>query len=230
MIEITEENYRDIKFNEGIIVCVNKNTEQYRHQGTFNLVVESDYTTNKKHENPNASVSSFTILVYDSLFNYKGFYLSGREGCFAWNKEDLKFQYIRYFLFKDFEELCIWYLQQHKYLIEHNDGENIGYVPKIIPVNTENNDKTRVYEKCGTNTCPPSCPKCLSMENTNKKKKIKRKDKYKDILKLLEIRDRIKGEVELAHLHSQLPFKHDNRMFEYANELNAFLEQEVDAE
>ena len=220
MIEITEENYRDIKFNEGIIVCVNKNTEQYRHQDTFNIVVESDHLTNKKQENPNASVSSFTTLVYDSLFNYKGFYLSGREGCFAWNKEDLKFQYIRYFLFKDFEEFCIWYLQQHKYLIEHNDGENIGYVPKIIPDNIEN----------GTNTCPSSCPKCLSMQNTNKKKKIKRKDKYKDILKILEIRDRISSEVELAHLYSPAPFKHDNRIVEYSNELSAFLEQEVDIE
>lgn len=124
----------------------------------------------------------------------------------------------KFYKFNNLEEFCIWYLQQHKYLIEHNDGENIGYIPKIIPDNIEN----------GTNTCPSSCPKCLSMQNTNKKKKIKRKDKYKDILKILEIRDRIGSEVELAHLYSPAPFKHDNRMIEYANELNAFLEQEVE--
>ena len=250
MIEITEKNYKDIKFN-GIIVGVPKPSANIDFD--FDIYFECAFKTDGRHGYPKRGEGwalhdvGFYYITYDMDYLRDGFYFNSScnislENCFH-------FDNMRYYQFKDFEEFCIWYLQQQKYRIEYDDKEHIGYVPKIIPANTENEDKAWMYDKCGTNTCPkhplmngytefnegykkkggkepfiqtsrPDAPKGQG------KKMIKRRDKYKDILKILELRDRIDSQFNYSG--AQRCINDPRKLKEYTEELFDFLEEGVE--
>ena len=235
MIEITENNYKCIKCN-GVIIGVPK-SENFGYK--FSIYFECAFRSDGKHGYPKQGLwftgdsENFYAIAYDMDYYLKnGFYFNSSSRT-SWT-DCFNFDKVRYYQFKDFEEFCIWYLQQQKYRIEYED-------------------KAWMYDKCGTNTCPNACPKHPPMNGYTEfnegyekkggkesftqtprpdapkgqgKKMIKRRDKYKDILKILELRDRIDSQFNYSG--AQRCINDTRKLKEYTEELFDFLEEGVE--
>lgn len=210
MIEITENNYKCIKCN-GVIIGVPK-SENLGYK--FSIYFECASRSDGKHGYPKQGMwftgdsKNFYAIAYDMDYYLKnGFYFDSSSrtswtNCFNFDK-------VRYYQFKDFKEFCIWYLQCNYYKISQTKIEGEECVPKVIPVNTEEQ----------------TCPKHSSMEN---KKKIKRKDKYKDILEIIEMNNKVNNEIYTNMVGGQLYHPDQARIKRYLEEYTNFLEEEVD--
>ena len=253
MIEITENNYKCIKCN-GVIIGVPKSENLgYKFSIYFECALRSDGKHGYPKQGMwfTGDSENFYAIAYDMDYYLKnGFYFDSSNrtswiNCFDFDK-------VRYYQFKDFEEFCIWYLQHKYYKISQTGVEGEECIPKVVPENTKE-EKTWIHEKCGTNTCPPGCPEHPPMNgytNFNEgyekkggkesftqtprpdapkgqgKKMIKRRDKYKDILKILELRDRIDSQFNYSG--AQRCINDPRKLKEYTEELFDFLEEGVE--
>jgi hypothetical protein len=189
MIEITKENYKDIKF-DGIIVSVPYNIQPGQHDD-ISLIFECAYYTKGEHGYPHpgrgADNSSFYSVWYnDKEYLPNGLFFNGTSR-FTLNYKFSHWDNYKYYKFKDMEEFCTWYLQQRGGEIWTSSEELIGKVKNIEPEKVKLS-KEWIQEKCGTNTPPTEAPERPSMGNKKSKKVMKKSEYYKDILDYIEAR------------------------------------------
>lgn len=207
MVEITEENLNDLKF-DGIVI-------KAYSDGNIQFVFECAWRTDGKRSYIKAGQceshdSSFYSLSYDPKSEYcnKGVYFnSSTRLSFNLMFEDFNKRSYKLYKFDTMEEFCKWYLDYIK----------------------PQEQKTWSQEKCGTNTPPTCIPEKPSVGN---KKKQARREKYKDILTILELNDFIHDTKDMM---TNVKNGHDPHTFEMLckqlercyNRLDEFLDEEI---
>lgn len=209
MVEITEENLNDLKF-DGIIVEVPKCKQPDGAHNDISFIFECAYYSQGKHgyseKGVNPNNSAFFSIAYNHFYLPKGLFFNSTsrltlEGAFHYKDR------YRYYKFENMEEFCKWYLDYIK----------------------PQEQKTWSQEKCGTNTPPTCVPENPSVGN---KKKQTRREKYKDILTILELNDFIHDTKDMM---TNVKNGHDPHTFEMLckqlercyNRLDEFLDEEI---
>lgn len=175
MIKITQENLKDLTF-DGIIIGVPSYVEVDQHKDII-FKTECSYFSNGEHgyqaKGQGADESSFYSVYYntESLPNGLTFNATTRltlEDSFQFNSYD-------YYKFENLEEFCEWYLQHKGMEIWSKSGELSGKIRDITP-DEKSSVKSDVTQKESSKAVG-----FLEWYNTDSSKKMKRKDRLKEI-------------------------------------------------
>lgn len=170
MKEITQDNYKDLKF-DGIVVRVPNKVLQNPYDN-ISFIFECAYYSNSKHGYPkkgdNPDESSFYSAWYNDDYLPRGLMFNSTSR-FTLDNTFKYWDVYNHYKFKDMEEFCTWYLQQKGCEIWTTSGDLKGEIHKIEPRKETTakikEDKEWIHEKCGTNTPPTSVPEHPSKGN-----------------------------------------------------------------
>lgn len=177
MLKITKENLKDLKF-DGVIIGVPSYVEVDQHKDII-FKTECSYFSNGEHgyqaKGQGADESSFYSVYYntESLPNGLTFNATTRltlENSFQFNSYD-------YYKFEDMKEFCEWYLQHKGMEIWSESGELKGKIREITP---EEKPDVSIKSEDVSESKKQSVG-FIEWYNSDTSKKMKRKDRLKEI-------------------------------------------------
>lgn len=119
MIEITKDNYKDLKFN-GVVVSVDK----LGFKEDITIHFECAYYSKGKYGYPKRGQgednSSFYRISYNTDYLPKGFFFNHTSRLTHDMEFEMFFDYFNFYKFDDMKEFCEWYLKR----VSNNDMEN----------------------------------------------------------------------------------------------------------
>ena len=203
MEEITRENYREFYDFSGIIVAVPKFSNKY-----FFL-----YGYGYEYREPECLKDTcYSLICYASgEFDKEGVLdVSNLKEEYLFSDFDV----LSYYHFKNFEEFCVWYLEQKGKEVYNGYGkeDRVEVEPK----------KEWIHEKCGTNTPPTNTPE---HPNKNITYKTTRREQLKDVIKLIQYHQKLEGILRAIDEYPT-PSLFDEEE-EVRHELNKWLNEEV---
>ena len=177
MREITRENHKEFCRFNGVIAAIPKTNSKYFFLYGYSITDELSRD------------GGYSLICYNSgEVEDNAIDVSPLKPEFLYSDFDI----LNYYHFSNFEEFCIWYLQQKNREI-WIDGENKARVYNIKPekpkeperIKIEKEPKEWIHEKWGTNTPPTSVPEHPSKGNKIVYKTT-RKEYYHPILEYIE--------------------------------------------